>query len=137
MSNDIPARSANEAFLDDLIAQSCATRGGHLWINLSEWTLYVSWGRTISGYDLDAMKARVLSAGGAIIDVRKADRNQVLHIAFNGPMIAIGEEPRSIICAALSYESLEIVAARYRLAGAELHNIADPEVRDATLSLPA
>lgn len=137
MSNDTRPRSGNEAFLDDLIAQSCATKGGHLWINPSEWTLYVDQGRTVGGYDLDAMKARVLAAGGAIIDARGADPDGVIHIAFSGPMIAVGEEPRFFLCKALSYESLEIIAARYRKVGAETHNIADPEVCDATLSLPA
>ncbi|GBR76995.1 hypothetical protein AA700_0683 [Acidiphilium acidophilum DSM 700] len=131
-------RNGNAEFLDDLIAQSCATKGGHLWINPSQWTLYVSWGRTISGYDLDAMKARVLAIGGAVIDVRHADPDQVLHLAFSGPMIAVGEDPRFILCDALSYESLEIIAARYRSAGADIHNIRDPqEAGDATLSLPA
>jgi predicted amidohydrolase len=131
-------RNGNAEFLDDLIARSCATKGGHLWINPSQWTLYVSWGRTISGYDLDAMKARVLAIGGAIIDVRPADPDQVLHLAFSGPMIAVGEDPRFILCDALSYESLEIIAARYRSAGADIHNIRDPqEAGDATLSLPA
>ncbi|MEE3503768.1 hypothetical protein [Acidiphilium acidophilum] len=131
-------RNGNAEFLDDLIARSCATKGGHLWINPSQWTLYVSWGRTISGYDLDAMKARVLAVGGAVIDVRHADPGQVLHLAFSGPMIAVGEDPRFILCDALSYESLEIIAARYRSAGADIHNIRDPqEAGDATLSLPA
>jgi predicted amidohydrolase len=131
-------RNGNAEFLDDLIARSCATKGGHLWINPSQWTLYVSWGRTISGYDLDAMKARVLAIGGAVIDVRHADPDQVLQLAFSGPMIAVGEDPRFILCDALSYESLEIIAARYRSAGADIHNIRDPqEAGDATLPLPA
>jgi hypothetical protein len=137
MSNPSQPRSGNQAFLDDLISQSLATTGGHLWINPSQWTLYVSWGRSISGHDLDAMKARVLAAGGAVIDVRQADPDQVLHLAFNGPMIAVGEEPRFIICKALSYKRLETVAAHYRRAGAEIHNIPVPqEAGDDTLSLP-
>lgn len=136
MSSSKP-RNGNAEFLDDLIAQSCATKGGHLWINPSQWTLYVSWGRTISGYDLDAMKARVIAAGGAVIDIRQADTDQVLHLAFNGPMIAVGEDPRFFNCEALSYASLGVMAARYRAIGAEIHNIPDQEAGDETLSLPS
>ncbi len=83
------------------------------------------------------MKIRVLAAGGAVIDSRPVDQVASVDLVFNGPMIAVGEEPRFIICKALSYGNLEIVAARYRRAGAENHNIPEAqETGDDTLSLP-
>lgn len=131
-------RSGNAEFVDDLIAQTKQTTGGHLFIGSAGWTLHCGLGRTLSGYDDDAMKARVLLAGVAVIDTRPADQAGFLALVFNGPMIAVGEEPRFIICKALSYENLETVAARYRRAGAEVHNIPEAqEVGDDPLSLPA
>ncbi len=131
-------RSGNAEFLDELIAQANQTKGGHLFIGSAGWTLYCGLGRTISGYDDDAMKTRVLAAGGAVIDSRPADQVAFLDVVFNGPMIAVGDDPRFFLCKALSYESLAVMAARYRAIGAEVHNIQEPrEAGDATLSLPA
>ena len=130
-------RSGNAEFLDELIAQANQTKGGHLFIGSAGWTLYCGLGRTISGYDDDAMKTRVLGTGGAVIDSRPADHVAFLDLVFNGPMIAVGEDPRFFLCSALSYESLSVTAARYRRAGAEIHNIPVPqEAGDDTLSLP-
>lgn len=137
MTHHTTRRSGNADFLDEMIAQANQTKGGHLFIGSAGWTLYCGLGRTISGYDDDAMKTRVLAAGGAVIDSRPADQVAFLDLVFNGPMIAVGEEPRFFLCNALSYESLEIVAARYRRAGAEVHNIPEAqEAGDDTLSLP-
>lgn len=131
-------RSGNAEFIDDLIAQTKQTTGGHLFIGSAGWTLHCGLGRTLSGYDDDAMKARVLVAGVAVIDTRPADQAGFLALVFNGPMIAVGEEPRHFMCEALSYASLATMAARYRAIGAEIHNIPEPqEVGDDPLSLPA
>ena len=137
MSHHTTRRSGNQAFLDDLIAQANQTKGGHLFIGSAGWTLYCGLGRTISGYDDDAMKTRVLAAGGAVINSRPADHVAFLDLVFNGPMIAVGDDPRFFLCIALSYESLSVMAVRYRAIGAEIHNIPVPqEAGDDTLSLP-
>ncbi|MDD2878333.1 MAG: hypothetical protein PHT60_14025 [Acidiphilium sp.] len=130
-------RNGNGEFIADLIARTRSVKGGHLFIGTSEYTLYCGQGRTLSGYDCDSMKASALAAGIPIIDARTADQDAFLSLVFNGPMIAVGEEPRFFMCNALSYESLPVMAARYHAIGATIHNIPETqEAGDDPLSLP-
>ena len=70
------------------ISRALATEGGHLGIGRGGYTLYYDRGATLSGYDVEPMKAACAPAGLPIIDSRIINFNTV-----NGPMIAVGEVP--------------------------------------------
>ena len=106
-----------------MLAQARQTQGAHLMLGHGGCFLHYARGRTLSVYDAKPIKAACIHAGVPVIDVRFMDYDKLWRLAVDGPMIAIGEEPRFFIARALSTEALEVLARDYRAAGAEIHNI--------------
>lgn len=107
----------------DRIARALATVGGHLAIGRGGYTLWYDWGCRLSGYDGEPMKAACIAAGLPVIDGREVPFEEVCRLAVGGPMIAVGEAPGEPPFGAQSYAPLAAVAAAYREAGAEVHNL--------------
>lgn len=107
---------------DESIAQAKATKGGHLYIGRSGFTLCYgsSW---LSGYGCDHIKALCIAAGLPVIDSRAVSIDLVTKISVSGPMIAVNAEPDPRPWHALSYTPIRSVAAAYRRVGAEVLNI--------------
>jgi hypothetical protein len=107
------------------IRRALATEGGHLGIGRGGFTLYYARGSTLSGYDVEPMKAACVAAGLPIIDSRMIDFDTGLDLAVKGPMIAVGEAPSPQPWHSLAYAPLTYVAGLYRTAGAEVINLPD------------
>jgi hypothetical protein len=110
-------------FYAEYIARALATDGGHLDIGRGGFTLFFDRGARLSGYDCDTIKAECIKAGLPVIDSRRVPFDVVARLAIRGPMIAVGEPPSPPPYHSLSYAPLDIVAAAYRAAGAEVWNL--------------
>ena len=108
---------------DAYIARALATAGGHLSIGRGGFSLYFGRGAHLSGYDCETIKTACIAAGLPVIDSRMVDFAIVAGLAINGPMIAVGEPPSAPPYHAFSYAPLDVVAAAYRTAGAEVWNL--------------
>lgn len=124
MSWNDPAR------YDADIVRALATPGGHLSIGRGGFTLHYETAR-LSGYDCDTIKAAAIAAGLPVIDSREAPFDAVAQLAVRGPMIAVNQPPSARPWHALAYAPLAAVAAAYRRAGAEVHNIPGCPEHDA------
>jgi hypothetical protein len=109
----------------DRIGRALATEGGHLGIGRGGFTLYYDYGSTLSGYDVEPIKAACAAAGLPIIDSRMIDFNTAMELAVRGPMIAVGEPPSPPPWHSFAYAPLTYVAGLYRAAGAEVINLPD------------
>jgi hypothetical protein len=107
------------------ISRALETEGGHLGIGRGGYTLYYDRGSTLSGYDVEPMKAACVAAGLPIIDSRMIDFNTAMDLAVKGPMIAVSEAPSPQPWHSLTYAPLTYVAGLYRTAGAEVINLPD------------
>jgi hypothetical protein len=107
------------------IRRALSTEGGHLGIGRGGFTLYYARGSTLSGYNVEPMKAACVAAGLPIIDSRMIDFNTALDLAVKGPMIAVGEAPSPQPWHSFAYAPLTYVAGLYRAAGAEVINLPD------------
>jgi hypothetical protein len=107
------------------IRRALATEGGHLGISRGGFALYYGRGSTLSGYDVEPMKAACVAAGLPSIDSRMIDFDTALDLAVRGPMIAVGEPPSPQPWHSLAYAPLTYVAGLYRAAGAEVINLPD------------
>ena len=105
------------------IERALATEGGHLTIGRYGYSLYFGRSCSLSGYDLDDMKAACIAAGLPVIDSRSADIEKVATVVIRGPMVAVGETPSAPPWHALSYTPLQHVAELYRAVGADVHNL--------------
>ena len=119
----------------ECIQSALAIEGGHLGIGRGGYTLYFARGSTLSGYDIDAMKAACNAAGLPILDSRMVDFNTVLDLAVKGPMVAVDEPVSPKPWGSLSYVPLAEVVRAYRAAGAEVLNFPQdkPEQLDVAL----
>jgi hypothetical protein len=111
---------------EQLIERAKETAGGHLTVGRGGFTLHFGEGSTLSGYDIDKMKALCIDAGLPVIDSRCVEFDKVAELAISGPMVAVGSAPKFFLSRAFSYVSLAEWVASYRAAGAEIHNM--PEV---------
>ncbi|MDE1905148.1 MAG: hypothetical protein KGH75_01675 [Rhodospirillales bacterium] len=116
------------------IQDAMATLGGHLCIGRGGYTLYGTW--RLSGYDCDVVKATCIAAGLPVIDSRSIPFDQVATLSVLGPMVAVGRAPDAKPWHSFSYAPLGAVAAAYRKAGAEIHNIAEADLADAAGETP-
>ena len=105
------------------IARALVTVGGHLAIGRGGFTLWYDRGCRLSGYEIEPIKAACIAAGLPVIDSCSVPFEAVSRLAVGGPMVAVGEEPGEPPYGALSYAPLAAVAAAYRKAGAEVHNL--------------
>src|SRR5262245_40899518 len=111
---------------DEYIASALRTDGGHLSIGRGGFTLYYARGARLSGYDCEHIKACCIAAGLPVIDSRMVPFEDVVRLAVNGPMVAVGEEASPPPYHALSFAPLCVIAQAYRAAGAEVFNLPDP-----------
>ncbi len=107
----------------EYIARALTVEGGHLGIGCGGYTLYYARGATLSGYDVQPMKAACTAAGLPVVDSRTVDFDTVFDLAVKGPMIAVGEPASEPPWHALAYAPLAHVAGLYRAAGAEVINL--------------
>ncbi len=91
---------------EQLIERAKETKGGHLSVGRGGFTLYFGEGSTLSGYDVDKMKARCIDAGLPVIDSRCVDFDRVAELAISGPMVAVGSAPKFFLSSAFSYVPL-------------------------------
>ena len=117
--------AVRDTYLADLLRQTLRTTGGHLSIGRGGYSLHYAKGCALSGYGCDAIKHACIDVGVPVIDSRNVSLEVVCKIAIHGPMIAVGEEPGFFLHRMYSTESLAVVAAEYRAAGAEIFNIPD------------
>ena len=105
------------------IKLTLAVEGGHLWIGRGGYTLHYAKGTTLSGYDVERMKADSIAGGLPVIDSRDLDFDPVMRLAYRSPLIAVGEPPDPQPWHALAKAPLQHVAGLYRAAGAEVINL--------------
>jgi hypothetical protein len=97
-------------------------------------TLYFARGARLSGYDCESIKACCITAGLPVIDSRIVAFEDVVRLAVRGPIAAVGEEASPPPYHALSYAPLAVLANAYRVAGAEVFNIAAPVTAETSES---
>lgn len=114
----------------DAIGRALAVDGGHLFLGEGGFTLAYQRGTTLSGYDMEPIKAACVAAGLPVIDSRRLGFETALHLAIHTPMIAVGEPADVQPWHGLAHAPLHHVAALYHAAGAEVVNL--PAVTDAT-----
>jgi hypothetical protein len=121
-------RSGNANLRDygDYITSALQTEGGQLSIGRGAFILWFGRGARLSGYDCEHIKACCIAAGLPVIDSRVVAFEDVVRLAVNGPMVAVGEEASPPPYHALSFAPLCVVAQAYRSAGAEVFNLPDP-----------
>jgi hypothetical protein len=108
------------------ITSAVQTEGGHLSVGRGGFILYFGRGARLSGYDCEHIKTCCIAAGLPVIDSRMVAFKDVMRLAVNGPMVAVGEEASPPPYHALSFAPLGVVAQAYRAAGAEVFNLPDP-----------
>ena len=118
--------NANLRVYGDYITRALQTEGGHLSLGRGGFILYFGRGARLSGYDCEHIKACCIAAGLPVIDSRVVAFEDVVRLAVNGPMVAVGEEASQPPYHALSFAPLGVVAQAYRAAGAEVFNLPDP-----------
>lgn len=97
--------------------------GGHLFVGDAGFTLVDQRGTTLSGYDVEPVKAACIAAGLPAIDSRRLGFEAALHLAIHTPMIAVGEPADAQPWHAMAHAPLRHVAALYHAAGAEVANL--------------
>ena len=107
----------------EYIARALSVEGGHLGIGRGGYTLHLARGSTLSGYDVEAMKAECIAAGLPVVDSRNLPFEVAWKLAVSGPMIAVGEPSGLPLYGPLSYAPFAVVAEAYRAAGADVHNL--------------
>ena len=105
------------------IKRTLAVENGHLWIGRGDYTLHYANATTLSGYDVERMKADCIAAGLPVIDSRDLDFDLVMQLAYRSPLIAVGEPPDPQPWHALAKAPLQHVGDLYRAAGAEVINL--------------
>ena len=105
------------------IGRALAVDGGHLFLGEGGFTLAYQRGTTLSGYDVEPVKAACVAAGLPVIDSRRLGFETALHLAIHTPMIAVGEPVDAQPWHGLAHSSLHHVAALYHAAGAEVVNL--------------
>lgn len=113
----------HEFHSDTYIARALAVVGGHLQIGRGGYSLHYAQGATLSGYDCDAMKEACIAAGLPVIDSRNVAFAVVVELAVHGPMAAVGRDPDPQPWHMFSCAPLEVIAAAYARAGADVRNI--------------
>lgn len=111
------------------IARALRTLGGHLSIGRGGFTLHYENCR-LSGYDDDVIKAQAIAMGLPVIDSRRLPFEIAAKLAIHGPMIAVNRPADAGPWHGFSSAPLAIVAAAYRHAGADVHNIVGCPVAD-------
>jgi len=109
------------------IERALAVSGGHLSIGRRGYVLHYAEGGALSGYDSDAIKQVCIARGLPVIDSRMVDYEAAINIAIGGPLVAVGRQADTPPWLSHSYAPLQIVAAAYRDAGAEVFNLPLPE----------
>lgn len=104
------------------IARALATSGGHLTVGRGGFSLHYLNG-SLSGYDVEAVKAQAIAAGLPVIDSRCVEFDLVVKLAISGPMIAVGRNPDPEPRHAFSYAPPIVVARTFAAAGAEVYNL--------------
>ena len=119
-------KSGNSSLRDygDYITRALQTEGGHLSICRGGYVLWFARGARLSG--CEHIKACCIAAGVPVIDSRMVPFEDVVRLAVNGPMVAVGEEASPPPYHALSFAPLCLIAQAYRAAGAEVFNLPDP-----------
>ena len=107
----------------DAINRALAVDGGHLFVGDAGFTLAYQRGTTLSGYDVEALKAACVAAGLPVIDSRRLGFETALHLAIHTPMIAVGKPADAEPWHAMAHAPLHHVAALYHAAGAEVANL--------------
>lgn len=107
----------------DAIGRALAVDGGHLFLGEGGFTLAYQRGTTLSGYDVERVKAACVAAGLPVIDSRRLGFETALHLAIHTPMIAVGEPADVQPWHGLAHAPLHHVAALYHAAGAEVVNL--------------
>ncbi len=107
----------------DLIDRALRTDGGHLSIGRGGFTLHFGRGCTLSGYDLESIKATCIACGLPVIDSREVPFDEAFRLAVRGPMIAVGQPADAPPWGSLSNAPLRVVGAAYRRAGADVVNL--------------
>ena len=107
----------------DAISRALAVNGGHLFIGEPGYVLAYARGTTLSGYDVEPVKAACIAAGLPVIDSRRLGFETALHLAIHTPMIAVGEPADAQPWHAMAHAPLRHVAALYHAAGAEVANL--------------
>jgi len=107
----------------DAIERALAVDGGHLFVGEGGFTLAYQRGTTLSGYDVEPVRAACIAAGLPVIDSRCLGFDAALHLAIHTPMIAVGEPADAKPWHGLAHAPLHHVAALYHAAGAEVVNL--------------
>ena len=107
----------------DAINRALAVDGGHLFVGDAGFTLAYQRGTTLSGYNVEALKAACVAAGLPVIDSRRLGFETALNLAIYTPMIAVGEPADAQPWHAMVHAPLHHVAALYHAAGAEVVNL--------------
>ena len=107
----------------DAINRALAVDGGHLFVGEGGFTLAYQRGTTLSGCDVELVKAACVAVGVPVIDSRRLGFEIALHLAIHTPMIAVGKPPDAEPWHAMAHAPLHHVAALYHAAGAEVVNL--------------
>ncbi len=118
---------------DTYIARALATPGGHLSLGRGGFTLHFENAR-LEGYECETVKKAAIAAGLPVIDSRYVPFDLAARLAVRGPMIAVNSQPSPRPWHGFSYAPIEVVAAVYRRAGAEVFNIAACDEHEAVFN---
>ncbi len=111
------------------IEAALRSEGGHL--HVGEGGFSLKYGNTcLQGYERETAKTMCIASGLPVIDSRNIEFEALIKIVVSGPIIAVGREADPRPWGSLSYAPLGVVAAAYRAAGGEVHNIPDAEFDD-------
>ena len=108
---------------DACIRRAPAFEGGHLFVHAGGYTLYHAPGCTLSGYAVEAFKARCVAAGLVVIDTRALDPGVAFRLAADTPMVAGSYPADPAPWTGTDWAPLRDVAALYRAAGADVSNL--------------
>lgn len=116
------------------IALAIATPGAHLQVGPAGYALYCGSGIVVGGADCDPVKAACIAADLPVIDCRGLDTHALHWIVDTVPIAAVDVPVSPLPWGPLSFAPLAVVAALFRVAGAEVLNIEEPGTweRDTT-----
>ena len=121
---EIARRRADVDRQDEYITKALTVPGGHLSIGRGGFSLHFKRGATLSGYDIEDMKARCLARGLPVIDTREVPLDILSVEIIRNPLIAVDEEPDPEPWCCIDKAPLAEMARRYRDLGAFVANIA-------------
>ncbi len=108
------------------ISSALAFADGHLFVDEGGYTLCDKCGGSLSGYDIEPVKAACIAAGLPVIDGRGLGIEVAVRLAHDdSPSTAPGDPPDALPWYGWAHGPLRTLAALYHAAGAEVANMPD------------